>query len=68
MASIANTGPRAGMVDPRIERTRLVVREAVLDELGDVGYGSFTIESVAARAGVGKRSQLFARPRSTSQS
>jgi TetR/AcrR family transcriptional regulator, regulator of autoinduction and epiphytic fitness len=54
MASIANTGPRAGMVDPRIERTRLVVREAVLDELGDVGYGSFTIESVAARAGVGK--------------
>lgn len=54
MASIANTGPRASTVDPRIERTRLVVRQAALDELGEVGYGSFTIESVAARAGVGK--------------
>lgn len=54
MASIANTGPRASTVDPRIERTRLVVRQAALDELGEAGYGSFTIESVAARAGVGK--------------
>jgi len=27
---------------------------AALDELGEVGYGAFTIESVAARAGVGK--------------
>lgn len=41
-------------MDPRIERTRRVVRQAVLDELGEAGYGSFTIESVAARAGVGK--------------
>jgi AcrR family transcriptional regulator len=41
-------------VDPRIERTRLVVRQAALDELGDIGYGAFTIESVAARAGVAK--------------
>jgi TetR/AcrR family transcriptional regulator of autoinduction and epiphytic fitness len=54
VASIANTEPRASTVDPRIERTRRVVRQAALDELGDVGYGSFTIESVAARAGVGK--------------
>jgi TetR/AcrR family transcriptional regulator of autoinduction and epiphytic fitness len=44
----------AVIVDPRIERTRQVVRQAVLDELGDVGFGSLTIESVAARAGVGK--------------
>lgn len=27
---------------------------AALDELGEAGYGTFTIESVAARAGVGK--------------
>lgn len=54
MASIANTEPRGAAVDPRIERTRRVVRQAALDELGEVGYGSFTIESVAARAGVGK--------------
>jgi AcrR family transcriptional regulator len=31
-----------------------VIRQAALDELGEVGYGAFTIESVAARAGVGK--------------
>jgi TetR/AcrR family transcriptional regulator of autoinduction and epiphytic fitness len=54
VASIANVEPRGAGVDPRIERTRRVVRQAALDELGDVGYGSFTIESVAARAGVGK--------------
>ena len=54
MASIANTEPPGAAVDPRIERTRRVVRQAALDELGDIGYGSFTIESVAARAGVGK--------------
>ena len=51
---MANPEPRDYPVDPRIERTRRVVRRAALDELGDVGYGSFTIESVAARAGVGK--------------
>jgi AcrR family transcriptional regulator len=47
----------AGVVaelDPRVERSRRVILEAVLDELGAVGYGSLTIESVAARAGVGK--------------
>jgi len=40
--------------DPRIERSRRVILEAVLDELGEVGYGALTIEGVAARAGVGK--------------
>ena len=40
--------------DPRIERSRRVILEAVLDELGAVGYGALTIEAVAARAGVGK--------------
>jgi AcrR family transcriptional regulator len=42
------------MTDPRVQRSRHVIRQAALDELGQVGYGAFTIESVAARAGVGK--------------
>jgi TetR/AcrR family transcriptional regulator, regulator of autoinduction and epiphytic fitness len=41
-------------VDPRIERSRQVILHAALQELGEVGHGTFTIESVAARAGVGK--------------
>jgi AcrR family transcriptional regulator len=41
-------------LDPRIERSRRVILEAVLEELGVAGYGGLTIESVAARAGVGK--------------
>jgi AcrR family transcriptional regulator len=41
-------------VDPRIERSRRVILEAALEELGRVGYGALTIEAVAARAGVGK--------------
>ena len=40
--------------DPRIERSRRVILKAALEELGQVGYGALTIESVAARAGVGK--------------
>ncbi len=40
--------------DPRIERSRRLIRRAAVQELGEVGYGAFTIESVAARAGVGK--------------
>jgi TetR/AcrR family transcriptional regulator of autoinduction and epiphytic fitness len=40
--------------DPRIERTRRVVREAALKELAAVGYGAFTIESVASRSGVAR--------------
>jgi TetR/AcrR family transcriptional regulator of autoinduction and epiphytic fitness len=43
-----------GEPDPRVERSRRVILEAVLDELGAVGYGALTIEGVAARAGVGK--------------
>jgi AcrR family transcriptional regulator len=41
-------------IDPRIERSRQVILAAALAELGASGYGGFTIESVAARAGVGK--------------
>jgi len=40
--------------DPRIERSRQVILQAVLDELGEAGYGALAIESVARRAGVGK--------------
>jgi TetR/AcrR family transcriptional regulator, regulator of autoinduction and epiphytic fitness len=40
--------------DPRIARSRAVIQRAALAELGAVGYGAVSIESVAARAGVGK--------------
>jgi TetR/AcrR family transcriptional regulator of autoinduction and epiphytic fitness len=40
--------------DPRIARSRQVILAAALAELGEIGYGGFTIESVASRAGVGK--------------
>jgi AcrR family transcriptional regulator len=43
-----------GAVDPRIERTRVVVHQAALEELGESGYGGFTIEAVSARSGVAK--------------
>ena len=45
---------RKPAVDPRIERSRQVILQAVLDELSELGYGALTIESVARRAGVGK--------------
>lgn len=41
-------------VDPRVGRSRTVILRAALEELSAVGYGAWTIESVAARAGVGK--------------
>jgi AcrR family transcriptional regulator len=41
-------------LDPRIERSRMVILRAAVEELADVGYGAVTIESIAARAGVGK--------------
>ncbi len=41
-------------VDPRVTRSQRAILEATLAELGEVGYGAMTIESVAARAGVGK--------------
>ncbi|HTW09664.1 MAG TPA: TrmO family methyltransferase [Acidimicrobiales bacterium] len=50
----ASQRPAGELVDPRTERTRRVVRQAVVDELAQVGYGALTIEAVAARAGVAK--------------
>lgn len=44
----------APAVDPRVERSRRAIRRAALDELAASGYGGFTIESVAGRAGVAK--------------
>ncbi len=44
----------AGSADPRIQRSRWVIRRAALIELSETGYGPLTIEAVAARAGVGK--------------
>lgn len=44
----------AELVDPRVDRSRRVIREAAIAELAEIGYGRFTIESVARRAGVGK--------------
>jgi TetR/AcrR family transcriptional regulator, regulator of autoinduction and epiphytic fitness len=41
-------------VDPRIERSRQVILQAVLEELSELGYSALTIESAARRAGVGK--------------
>src|ERR1700733_13966145 len=41
-------------VDPRIERSRLVILAAAVEELAEVGYGQVKMESVAARAGVAK--------------
>lgn len=41
-------------MDPRVERSRRLIRQAALDELGEMGYGAVTMESVAARAGVAK--------------
>jgi AcrR family transcriptional regulator len=40
--------------DPRVERSREVIRQAVLEELAAFGYGKLSIEAVARRAGVGK--------------
>jgi TetR/AcrR family transcriptional regulator, regulator of autoinduction and epiphytic fitness len=41
-------------VDPRVERSREVILRASVEELAAAGYGAFTIESVATRAGVAK--------------
>lgn len=41
-------------LDPRVERSRIVILRAAVEELAEVGYGRVTIESIAARAGVGK--------------
>jgi TetR/AcrR family transcriptional regulator, regulator of autoinduction and epiphytic fitness len=54
MSTTRAVAPPQHRVDPRIERSRQVILDAALKELGEIGYGAFTIESVAARAGVGK--------------
>ena len=46
--------PPNGKTDPRVERSRMTILGAAVEELAEVGYGSFTIESVAARAQVAK--------------
>ncbi len=46
------------MTDPRVLRTRQALLTAALDELAEVGYAAFAMESVATRAGVG-RSTLY---------
>ncbi len=46
--------PNDTFIDPRIERSQRVIRQAALTELAEAGYGGFRIESVAQRAGVGK--------------
>jgi TetR/AcrR family transcriptional regulator, regulator of autoinduction and epiphytic fitness len=54
MVQVGTAPGAAAELDPRVERSRRVILRAVLDELGEVGYGALTIEAVAARAGVGK--------------
>lgn len=43
-----------GRIDPRIIESRRRVLTAALDELSEVGYGAFAIESVCRRSGVAK--------------
>jgi AcrR family transcriptional regulator len=45
---------REAALDPRVARSRMVILTAAVEELGEAGYGGVTIESIAARAGVGK--------------
>lgn len=45
-------------LDPRAEHSRRVICRAALDEFAHAGYAGFRMESVAARAGVG-RSTLY---------
>lgn len=53
-STVASSRKARKAIDPRIERSRRAILEAALEELGDVGYGAFAIEAVAARAGVAK--------------
>jgi TetR/AcrR family transcriptional regulator of autoinduction and epiphytic fitness len=48
-------GPtRKRLPDPRIEHSRGAICRAALQEFASVGYAGFRMESVAARAGVGR--------------
>jgi AcrR family transcriptional regulator len=46
--------PRTDRTDPRIIRSRRAVLDAALAELAERGYGAFTIDGVATRAGVAR--------------
>lgn len=54
MPETSDTSVVDAPIDPRVERSRRLICEAVLTELGEVGYGAMSIESIARRAGVGK--------------
>lgn len=41
-------------LDARVERSHQLVHDAAVAELADAGWGAFTIEAVAARAGVAR--------------
>jgi len=41
-------------IDARVERSHRVIRDAAVAELANSGWGAFTIEAVAARAGVAR--------------
>jgi TetR/AcrR family transcriptional regulator, regulator of autoinduction and epiphytic fitness len=45
---------RRRLPDPRIEHSRRAICRAALQEFASVGYAGFRMESVAARAGVGR--------------
>jgi len=48
------TADSGAQLDPRVERSQTLILKAAVEELADFGYGGVTIESIAARAGVGK--------------
>lgn len=41
-------------IDPRVERTRRVVRDATIDVIAEHGFGGATIEAIATRSGVAR--------------
>lgn len=54
MVAVREETVRSPEVDPRVERSRDLVLAATIELLGEIGYGSLTIEAVAARSGVAK--------------